>query len=1848
MRRGVSRTATAWWSRLGRKVLRGWPVLLLSALLALQSTTFAVSRSPAVSPQRSAGVPGAAISRWSEGEEKLATKIDKAVAEAFASREQVTYLVKLRARADIFTAAAQARKVAPPALRELKARSEVIKALRETAAVTQRGLLAELAREQLSGRVSGYKPYWIANIVSVASSRDVMERIARRTDVAAIIPNSPIHLIRSEGADSLLVPTGDPTASSVEWGLERIGAPVVWERYGIDGTGAVVASMDTGVDGSHPALQNQWRGYDPATGEIDPTYSWYDAVNGDHSFPYDDHGHGTHTTGTMVGRDPEGANQIGVAPGARWIAVKILSGAGSGSTEDILEAGQWLLAPGGDPAMAPDVVNNSWGGGPGMDEWFRDVVQAWRAAGIFPVFAAGNSGPGEATVSVPGNYPESFAVGATDSQDRLAGFSSRGPSPYDEIKPEIAAPGVNIRSAVPGGGYEGGWDGTSMAAPHVAGTVALLRQADAALTVDEIEQVLLESADPTTDSQYQDVPNNGYGHGILNAFSAVGMVVSGTGTISGRVLTDGDDLTPPTVAHEPITEAFQGTGIRIAADIADDVAVIGATLKFRMPGMQWWGMIDMERESGDHQSGTYVALIPADMTQGEMVEYYIEAQDYGGNTATHGSPREPHTITLLSGITPGYVQDFESATTGWEHGGTNDPWEIGEPTSGPGSAHSGVNVAATNLSGRYPDASESYLLMPPIDLSGGAAALRFWHWYSFESNYDYGYVIATGDGGQTWDILTVLTGQSGGWQEMSLDLAPYMGNPRVFVAFYFTSDGSVTEPGWYIDDVRLEVDETAPSAPANLQAEALATGSVSLTWEGVDDSDLAHYAIYRSETSGGPYDAVGQSPSTQWVDTNTTSGATYYYVVTAVDTFGNESDPSNEASATVGDMTVVFSDDMESGDGGWTHSGEGDPWERGAPTSGPGAAFSGENVWATNLAGDYPSGVDAALISPEIDLSGLTSANLQFAHWYSIEMNWDFGYVEISTDGGETWETLAEYTSPGYGGEPVGWEVPIISLDDYVGGTVQIRFRLQTDSSVTYAGWYIDDVVVAGTPDGGQSLHRPLSAPAARQELYAKGKPQPVKPHIVLPDSRPSRGPVLPPKLGTIIKPDPAGKAKTASPGAFGTTGTAGRVGVLKTGGSIQSLPVPATITVLETERVVRTDPATGAFTMTMPAGTYTLRAEAYGFYPEEQQVTLNDGDDLYLTFMLQPIPHGWITGTVTDARTGEPIEGARVSVAEDLRVPEATTDADGRYTLEVLAGAYTVQVGAGDYYPAAAQVEVPGEATVTHDFALTPFVGMPGELAYDDGTAENAWAFYDAGNGWGVRMSPPEGQAVALKAAKFFFWDTSWPDPGGNTFRAAVFDVNPDGTLGRLLAGPIRVTDAVRGQWNEVDLSGFGLTLTGDFIVAYIQDQAYPNVPGMATDQSSRDSGRNYQYVSGEWTPVQDAGNFMIRAVVDFEVTPPQITSPADGAYLSTGVFEVRGTGTPDTAVTLFVDGTEMGSATVDADGNWATYLELRDGTRVLTASATVPGRGTTSPSAPVTIVIDTVAPELEVTAPEDGTSQSSRILTVTGHVADEHLAGVTVNGTAASVGEDGSFTAEVIGAEGANTLTVTAADHAGNETTITRTVYVDAGGPELTNIEPSEDITLAEGETLTVSFDSEPGLALAAFRLVMGVEAGRYDGVSGLSLEPGEIAMEEVSPGHYEGYLTIPEGFTAPVVYVQIRAMDAAGNEVRTTAPGLVEIVGSGDGDGGSDGESGHPVAIIDARTQGRVWRLHRFDGRDSYDPDGEIVSYEWDFGDGRTKTGARVYHRYRAPGTYTVTLTVTDDDGNTATATLTVHIR
>ena len=405
----------------------------------------------------------------------------------------------------------------------------VVRALQATANATQGPLISFLAAQKSQGLVQNFTPLWVFNGFSVSATGSVINELAQQPDVYSIT------------SDNLLI---IPAYAAAEPNVSLVNAPDLWSQ-GYYGQGVVVASMDTGVDVSHPDLSTRWRG---------GSNSWFDPYGQHPTTPTDLSGHGTWTTGIMVGGDADGAT-IGVAPEAQWIAAKIFNDSGGSTATAIHQGFQWLLDPDGNPSTddAPNVVNNSWTyANPGCYLDFEPDLQSLRAAGILPVFAAGNGGPYSNTSYSPANNPSAFAVGAVDNNDQIYAYSSRGPTtcggstgPY----PELVAPGVNVKTSGLLGSYTYE-TGTSLASPHVAGGLALLLSAYPNLDSGMQEQALINTAVDLGASGPDDV----FGYGRLDLLSALSWAGTAPTSTPPPTFTPSPTLMPsPTPTSVPHT-----------------------------------------------------------------------------------------------------------------------------------------------------------------------------------------------------------------------------------------------------------------------------------------------------------------------------------------------------------------------------------------------------------------------------------------------------------------------------------------------------------------------------------------------------------------------------------------------------------------------------------------------------------------------------------------------------------------------------------------------------------------------------------------------------------------------------------------------------------------------------------------------------------------------------------------------------------------------------------------------------------------------------------------------------------------------------------------------------------------------------------------------------------------------------------------------------------------------------------------------------------------------------------------------------------------------------------------------
>ena len=480
-----------------------------------------------------ASVHSNAPQRPSASKEVLA-KIDSWVLAQAAANSEVEFLVILADQADLSPA------------ESLRTKEEkgwfVYRTLYENAQKTQKAILNWLKSNKIE-----HRSYYIVNMVWVKGTLDIALSLAARTDVSRIEGNPVIQNVlprESQQVDSTpAAPTG------IEPGISQTNAPLVW-AVGYTGQGIVVGAEDTGYRWDHAALQTHYRGWHGIT--ADHNFNWHDSIHSgggscgaNSPTPCDDQGHGTHTAGTAVGDDGAG-NQIGMAPGAKWIGCRNMD-QGNGTPATYMECFEFFLAPypiggtpaQGDPTKAPDVTTNSWGCPPSEGcsaGTLQSAVAAQRAAGIVTVVAAGNSGSSCSTVTDPPSiYSESFTVGALNTGfDTIASFSSRGPVTVDgsnRQKPDIAAPGTSTRSSYNTSTTAyASLSGTSMATPHVAGAVALVLSVDPSLRgqVSVVEDILKDAAFHISSAlcSSSGVPNNVFGYGRLNAKAAADIALT--------------------------------------------------------------------------------------------------------------------------------------------------------------------------------------------------------------------------------------------------------------------------------------------------------------------------------------------------------------------------------------------------------------------------------------------------------------------------------------------------------------------------------------------------------------------------------------------------------------------------------------------------------------------------------------------------------------------------------------------------------------------------------------------------------------------------------------------------------------------------------------------------------------------------------------------------------------------------------------------------------------------------------------------------------------------------------------------------------------------------------------------------------------------------------------------------------------------------------------------------------------------------------------------------------------------------------------------------------------------------
>ncbi|MEV0345270.1 S8 family serine peptidase [Nonomuraea sp. NPDC050680] len=543
-------------------------------------------------------------------------KINQSVQADLAADGKATFWVRLKGTADLSGA------------RRAKTKDDKAEQVFE-AKTAKAGSSQAALRKLLDSHEADYTPYWIVNAVRVTADPKLAAEIATLPEVDRIDP------VRTVSLPKPVPGKAEAKVNAVEWNIDRINAPRVWNELGDRGEGIVVGTIDSGAQFDHPELAAAYRGRSP-DGSVDHNYNWFDPARiCPSAAPCDNLGHGTHVMGTMVG-----ANGIGVAPGAKWIAAKGCE-VNTCTDASLLAAGQWMLAPtdlnGANPRpdLAPDIINNSWGG-VGFDPWYKEIVDAWVAAGIFPAFANGNEGPACRTSGSPGQYVNSYSAGGFDVNNVLYARSSKGEGENGEIKPNLAAPAVDVRSSVPGNGYDS-YTGTSMASPHLAATVALIwsaspgLQGDVAATRPLLDSTAIDVNDTSCGGTAAD--NNVWGEGRLDAFAAVSAAPrEGLGDLKGTV----------TAAGSPVS----GATVTLSGPLSRTV-ITGADGTYAVPRLLP-GDYQIAAEKFGYDKGSATATIAADQsTTTDVVMTQKATGVVTGTVTTAGTPEPGATVEAV-------------------------------------------------------------------------------------------------------------------------------------------------------------------------------------------------------------------------------------------------------------------------------------------------------------------------------------------------------------------------------------------------------------------------------------------------------------------------------------------------------------------------------------------------------------------------------------------------------------------------------------------------------------------------------------------------------------------------------------------------------------------------------------------------------------------------------------------------------------------------------------------------------------------------------------------------------------------------------------------------------------------------------------------------------------------------------------------------------------------------------------------------------------------------------------------------------------------------------------------------
>lgn len=1335
-------------------------------------------------------------------------------------------------------------------------REEIVEQSERLAENSQKSIVDILESEKVTGQVKFYESFHIINCINVIAKKSLLSSLAKRSEVEKIVLNKKIKADKKEknAPEVRTYSMNSANGKHVPWNLKAIAADKAQELANSSNNEVVVAIIDSGVDGTHPAIKDNYRGKDASLA----AYSWYNTItgkDGSQETPSDSRGHGTHVCGTILGSREN--SLLGVAPKAKWMAVKVFDDDGETDNAKLIKAGQWIMAPNGDPKYAPNVVNNSWGGN-STDGFYQDIVKAWRKAGIFPVFSAGNvsqfNNGGENSIGTPASYPESYAVGAIRKDEHVAKFSLRGKSNYtDKWKPDIVAPGVNILSSMPGNKYEI-LTGTSMAGPHVTGVVALMLSVNKDLSVDQIEKILNSTATPLKDEDYTSSPNHGYGYGKVNAALAVELAKgqskgnevndSSMAIFSGRLLAHGEDTQGPKLVHNSINKIFTTYKTSFDADVSDNAGVDSVTLYLKTSDD--YTAYPMQLKRGSKLSGYYsVSVAISTFASVNNGSYYIEAKDVNGQTFK----TDEFKFTVEKGIGIGYTQNFEGDISGFEFGGEAKLFKWGNiKEDEPDNKVVGIAPYKKIRTG-------SILVMPPIDLSKETrnAALSFKHYYdlgnsefAFFDQAEVWIAEAREDSDADslkWDLLRSYKNSSKGqWQDEYIDLSIYKGK-KICIMFGFRPNGEYNTEGkgWYIDDIKIaEASNEVPEAPSkDLSLKDKKDGKLVYSFKPVENDKITDYELYRSSDPNGPFDCVLKinkkdkykgfgKYSIDLVDIpKPQKGTYYYYAVAKIGDVPSEASKTLSHTFTEGKEYLVY--DFESGEQGWTSESGSTPWEYGEleladaydhnykkpATVNSLGKNPGMKMWSTSM-NDYRKAITQyTLVSPSMDLSKLENACLYYQNWFCSSgrrrsddydtYNQDIGEIYFSKDDGANWEkvyTLNENEVDKY--IKNSWFTNKVDIaKEYLSNKFKVKFVLDAGrdnpkfNPEQCGGWYIDDVSI-NTKKSDTNI---------------------------------------------ITKAEKLSPFRLENMERFSSS---------EEGQGI--IPLSGRVYINETNTYVDSEAGSGYFEIKLPKGEYTALASAEGYSDKTISFTLKGGDhkeDIYLDKAAKKT----VYINVYDENGGDISGNINVKLyKEDETDILGEIDSDFISFKDLTPGKYVAIASKAGYKSTVKEFIMP---TGTVNINLGPKVFNLGkkDLGYQNETCDEIAGQDLKGRAFANKIK--NDKLGEIKEVSYYITKTKNVDLSGSKYRISIYDKDDND----LLPGRILFTKDLSFEkegWNKLDITN--VQVDGDFYVAFTK--LYGDL-ALGID-NKMESGLSYEMFNNAWIEPATKGTYMIGAKLD------------------------------------------------------------------------------------------------------------------------------------------------------------------------------------------------------------------------------------------------------------------------------------------------------------------------------------------------------------------------------------------------